>query len=99
MNVFSTTSKVDGGSVFEISPGAGAPQEIARGQKPSGLAVDDSAVYWSDQLGGTVAVVPIDGGASAPLATGEAQPAAIAVDSAYVYWVDIGGAIMRRRKL
>ena len=99
MNVYSTTNKSDGGSVLEIAGGVGAPQELAHGLRPSGLAVDDSAVYWSDQSSGTVAFVPTGGGPGASLATAQTRPAAIAVDSSYVYWLNLSGSILRRRKM
>ena len=43
-------------------------------QLPSGLAVDDANVYFSDRTRGTVEVVPRAGGAVVPLATAQWVP-------------------------
>jgi hypothetical protein len=56
------------------------------------LAVDATYVYWTDgdSATGTVAAVPLAGGAVTILASGEIQPTGIAVGASGVYWGDLG---------
>jgi hypothetical protein len=58
---------------------------------PSGIAVDSSFVYWTNRASGTagsVAKMPINGGAVTTLATSLDAPFPIAVDASRVYWAN-----------
>ena len=71
---------------------------LASGQiNPDGLALDFSAVYWTN-LGtppnysdGAVMKVPIGGGVPIILASGQRQPNGLAVNATGVYWTNYGG--------
>lgn len=62
---------------------------VERGQFTA-IAVDSTNVYWTNAGGGTVMKVPIAGGPSTTLASGQAQPWGIAVDGINVYWANFG---------
>jgi hypothetical protein len=68
----------------------GDPTTIASGPGPSAIAVDGTAVYWTNDVtileGGNVMKAPLDGGTPTTLASGQANPVAIAVDGTSVYW-------------
>lgn len=76
---------------------------LASGQNhPVALAVDDTNVYWIDQVSGSfpnivgsILEVPISGGTPTVLATGQANPTDIAVDQTSVYWIGLEGPIMK----
>src|SRR6185369_6476196 len=54
------------------------------------MAIDASYVYWTDSNRGTVSKVPLAGGQTITLASGQYQAGGIAVDASYVYWSAIG---------
>lgn len=64
----------------------------------TGIALDDTDVYWVDQTTvGTVMKVSKTGGTATTLAH-DTSPIAIAVDATSVYWNDVGGNIQRLPK-
>ena len=63
----------------------------------SGIAVDDSSVYFIKK-DGTLKSVSIDGGRAEELATGIADPRQVVVDQTDVYWTTSTGTIARTAK-
>jgi hypothetical protein len=77
---------------------APAPVELTRsaGCGLMVLALSGGTIYFTDQAHGTVSSVPATGGATHPIATGQAMPAFIVADQTAVYWANEGdGSIMR----
>lgn len=69
------------------------------GSNPIDLAVDTTSVYWTDTGAGTVARVPLGGGAATTLAAGQSSPTGIALDQANVYWTNMGnGSVVKAPK-
>lgn len=104
-----------GSSVKAVPRGGGTVIELAGGQTvPTGLAVDDTHVYWTNMgsdnaSDGTVSRRPKSGGNIQIIATGQAHPERIAVDGKYLFWTRLGenvgglagwtgGTIVRARK-
>src|SRR5262245_36909397 len=52
------------------------------------VAADATHVYWTNYGDGTVRRMPLGGGASTLVATGQLRPAGIAVDRDFVYWAN-----------
>ncbi len=75
---------VTSGTTFSVLPG---PVALAQGGSGWGIAVDATAVYWTE-TGGEVKTVGLGGGAVTTLATGLTNPQAIAVDATSVYFAD-----------
>jgi hypothetical protein len=75
------------GALKQLPKTGGAPVTLAVGE-PSGVAVDATTVYFTDFQAGTVAAVPIGGGAAVTLVSGLRYPSAVAVDATNVYFVN-----------
>jgi hypothetical protein len=89
----------DDGTISTAAYGGGPVRVIARGEvNPTGIAVDESWVYWTARgtgNDGAVRRAQKTGDADAgnllqTYVTGRAFPGAILVTSAFVYWVDEG---------
>jgi hypothetical protein len=67
------------------------------GGSPQSVAVDDSAVYWTDYASSGVWSAPLAGGPPQVVAdVGTPDPVGIAVDDAYVFWISrFGQRILR----
>ncbi|HEY5376299.1 MAG TPA: hypothetical protein VIK01_21610 [Polyangiaceae bacterium] len=65
-----------------------APKSATPNSLISGIAVDDTSVYWTSA--DSVLKVSINGGAPETLASGQAEPGPIAVDTNGVYWGNLG---------
>jgi hypothetical protein len=67
-----------------------APPGVTSLGKVSGdtsfVAVDDTGLYWTDQVAGTVNAVPLAGGLTTVLAMGQAGVDRLALDALYVYF-------------
>ncbi|WP_245678436.1 hypothetical protein [Chondromyces crocatus] len=84
----------DGGTISRVaidSSAFGAPEVLFQDQPlPSGVAVDDAHVYWSNRGDGTILRAPKAGGAAEVIASGQRRPGAIAVDGEAIYWLNGG---------
>ncbi len=76
---------------------------LASGLQPTGVAVDATSVYWTNQgcplkggtCEGTLVKVPKCGGSPVTLASGLNGPNAVAVDDTSAYWANLGGSVMK----
>ena len=93
------------GQVMAVDIGGGTPVTLAANQDhPSYVAVDDTAVYWtnagSSAMGGAPATsgevmsVPRGGVSPTVLSSGRAAPGAIAGRNGVLYWLDTGTAAL-----
>lgn len=84
----------EGGNLLraDLSGGSfGSPEEIQSGlSQPSGVAVDEAIVYWTNRGDGTVMKMRKAGGAPVQLAKGQVRPSDITVDATHVYWINEG---------
>jgi hypothetical protein len=55
-------------------------QMLAAAEAPFGIVIAGDDVYWTNDLGTTVAKAPLGGGPATMIATGIGRPAQIAVD-------------------
>jgi hypothetical protein len=77
-----------------------APNVLASGQSPFAVAVDASAIYWTNMNDRSVKRLGLNGGSPTNLATLDSlsTPGAIAVDDSSVYWTtttNFDGSIMK----
>lgn len=84
-NVYWTT----GGGV--LTSASGAPVTLPQGTGWSGIAIDGTSVYWTDDGAGTVVKMALSGGAPVTLASGLDTPDSIALDAANVYFTEGSG--------
>jgi len=90
-----------GGTVWGANAdGSGATQLVAGLANPSGVAVDQSYVYWVE-YGGPIGRANIGGGYPMTIVTGAYTngSSTIAIDSSYVYWCNSGGNSIGRASL
>jgi len=90
----STATVTNPGSVMKASLASGTATTLATGQAdPENMALDTSAVYWTNSVnGGAVVKATLDGATVTTLAPGENFPRGIAVVGTTVYWANCGGA-------
>jgi hypothetical protein len=81
-----------GGASTTLAGNVTGPQEQTAGP---GIAVDSSFVYWTNESGGTVEKVPLNGGAVITLASDQGFPSGLAIDDHSVYWANTAGTIMQ----
>jgi hypothetical protein len=89
------------GTVMKVAIDGGSPTMLASGQAtPTGIAVDGSDAYWTNEplnQAGSVMKVPLACGAPDSIATGQNRPRHIAVDASNVYWTNLGRRESPRR--
>lgn len=73
------TGLADGGAPTDLLLGLASPQRIAS---------DGANLFVTEQGGGRVLAVPLAGGASVVLASGQASPTELALDATWVYWTN-----------
>jgi hypothetical protein len=109
------TSQSDGRALRQRHEVDMQPEELGGGPEAFAITVDGDGAYWTNRgldceaaapSGGSVDGVPLAGGTSVALATGERCPEAIVSDGDYVYWtrnagIDVASddSIVRARKL
>lgn len=86
------------GGELGSAPKSGGPTVVLASSTSAftGLAIDAKDA-WFSRADGVIGRVPLAGGSSETVVSGEEQPKSIAVDDAYVYWI-AGGAVMRSPK-
>ncbi|MFQ5964389.1 MAG: CARDB domain-containing protein [Candidatus Scalinduaceae bacterium] len=75
----------EGGSVIDLATNLA--------NNASGIAVDESNVYWVEPNAGSVKKVPINGGSVTTLATGLDNPFRIAVDNNNLYFTEYANGV------
>jgi hypothetical protein len=77
---------------------AGAPEVLATPQRPMGLALDSTSVYWADRNSSELRRRPIAGGPEVRAADSTAGlPIAVAVDTSQLFWIgDFTGEVQGR---
>ena len=80
-----------------------AVEAIATGSQPSGIAIDDKFIYWTNQGDNTVMKInKLPGSPQMVIARNQNVPGDIAIDETHIYWINEGGAkpgsIMRLSK-
>jgi hypothetical protein len=75
----------------QCSGGKCQPATLATGIGASGLALDSANLYWIDTVMNNVVQLPLSGGSSVTLASGQVSLAGITVDANSVYWTAFGG--------
>lgn len=82
---------LDNGAVMACAKNGCKPAMLASGTSGGSLAelaTDGSYVYWTDSNpNGSVMRVPVGGGASSTVASGQKTPTRIALDATAVYWI------------
>jgi hypothetical protein len=86
-----------GPGVWKAALTGADPVQLATSAKPAGIAVDERAVFFTDnQMAGGVFRVSVDGGGMTQIAADQNGPLSIALDATAVYWINSGsGEIMK----
>lgn len=85
-------TNTDTGTVNQLTLATGALQQLATGDVPSGVAVSQSSVFWTNAHGdASVMKVPIGGGDAVVLARGESSAGDILLLDGAPIWRDDNG--------
>jgi hypothetical protein len=92
-NIYFTTALPSTGQVGSIPKSGGSTSVLASSQnRPLGIGVDATTLYWANSNGGEIMSLSLAGGSPpTALVTGEVGPQMIALDAANVYWAAAGG--------
>ena len=66
--------------------------------QPSGIALDDTYVYWSNTLGGAIMRAPKDGSGSPAVVATATSPRDIGIYGDNVYWIDSSANVWQSAK-
>jgi hypothetical protein len=90
-----TTGQASGAVMFSSLDGTGGQKVVASGQeRPFGLAIDSSHVYWITGDGSVRRASKAAAGATAQtVVSGENSPVSIAIDTTSVYWITGDGQV------
>jgi hypothetical protein len=87
------TSPGDGGSEGSVQScglDGSLPSTIATGlAEPTGIAIDDANVFWSDTAAGVIYSYAKDGGAVSQVVVGIFGPSDVVVGNRYLYWGEL----------
>jgi hypothetical protein len=95
-DLYWTNSGASGG-VATCATSSCSPKSIASAPGAFGLAIDDSAIYWTTSSG-YIMSCPLSGCGPGPrvLASGQASPFGIALDATAVYWTNTADGTVRK---
>ncbi len=78
------------GTISTLPKSGGTPTVLtSEAHSPSALAVDDTSIYWTEDVsdgGGRVVSMPLGGGTPLTLASGQNGPRGMTINATYVYW-------------
>lgn len=72
------------------------PQKLIDSQDPYDLVVQGNHVYWTEANTGSILAMPVTGGLSKTVVTGQKGPRGLQSDGVYLFWTTFtGGQVMR----
>jgi hypothetical protein len=74
------------GAIYSWPLGGGSVAELTKANRPEGIAVNGSTIYYASVTDGTIYALDLPTRIVQPLARGLAQPYAVGVDAWYVYF-------------
>lgn len=92
------------GNVYFVPLAGGTPQVVWDSSKvgslagPNMLAVDATALWWTDFVGGRVWTMPLAGGPARVFSQGAFEPGLLLLNAGYVIWEQSGGPALRLPK-
>jgi sugar lactone lactonase YvrE len=86
-NVYLPIADTEHGAIQRVAISGNEPLSLAKPEVPVGIAVDDSAVYWSEEFTGAIMRVPKTGGeATIVVPPSDHGAFAVFVDATHLYW-------------
>jgi hypothetical protein len=95
---WTTTFTAGFGKVMRVALAGGEPEELATGENPHTIVLDDTSVYWTDFVPATGAIMkmPLAGGPPILIVGKQENPHGLAVDHSFVYWTNFDGGQIRK---